>query len=205
MAVFTEINETQLNEFLACYFSHYKVTRFEGITAGIENSNFWLDVNLAGKASHWVLTVFEMSDGKELPSIVRLMQHLANNRLPVPAPVNDQHGSAIRELVSKPSLLVPKASGQYIACPGADECHQAGRFLGRMHQVSQNLKCTIPLARDAHWLRQRQKDILRHGPPALSQADQSLLNDEIRYSAQLLTSMSRCPTGWIHGDLFVDN
>lgn len=205
MAVFTDINEVQLNQFLKCYFDHFQVTRFEGIPAGIENSNFWLDVNLDGKASHWVLTVFEMSEGRELPSIVRLTQHLAMHGLPVPAPFNDQLGGAIQRINGKPGLLVPKTAGQHISSPKAGDCQQVGQFLGKMHRVASSLESAIPLKRDLWWLKHHLNELFQHSQPAVDQADLSLLKSEILCADQLVASMQDCPAGWVHGDLFVDN
>ena len=71
MAVFTPVSLQDLTPWIAS-FSLGKVHRIEGISSGIENSNFFVNT----EKGDYVLTLFEKLSFDELPFYLNLMQHL---------------------------------------------------------------------------------------------------------------------------------
>ena len=80
MAVFTQINETQLADFMA-HYALPEVTDFKGIAAGVQNSNFIVETH----NEKYILTIYEDTatgvNPDDLPYFLGLMQHLAAQEL----------------------------------------------------------------------------------------------------------------------------
>ena len=77
MAVFTAVTQSDLAQWL----DHYalgQVVDFQGITSGIENSNFFLTTT----QGEYVLTLFEQLNATQLPFYLELMRHLAAHGIP---------------------------------------------------------------------------------------------------------------------------
>ena len=86
MAVFTQINDTQLAEFMADY-ALANVTAFKGIAAGVQNSNFIVETG----DEKYILTIYEDTatgvNPDDLPYFLGLMQHLAAHGINCPTPI----------------------------------------------------------------------------------------------------------------------
>jgi len=89
MSVYTELTHENISHILKKY-SLGTLLSFEGIAAGIENSNFFIDT----EQGRFVLTVFERMDEQELPYFMRLMRHLAAEGLSCPD-VMQQHDDSL--------------------------------------------------------------------------------------------------------------
>ena len=100
MAVFTEVSESEARDFVA-RLAIGTLTGFDGIQAGIENSNFFVDTT----RGHWVLTIFERLSFAQLPFYLQLMRHLARRGIPVPEPQADRNGEILATDVRAPSLF----------------------------------------------------------------------------------------------------
>jgi len=95
MAVFTALTDAEVGRLLQQY-SLGRLRRLQGISAGIENSNFFLTAD----AGEFVLTVFERLSFAQLPFYLELMRHLARRGLPVPSPCETRAGALMSEAVS---------------------------------------------------------------------------------------------------------
>ncbi|MGB2491481.1 MAG: phosphotransferase, partial [Candidatus Puniceispirillum sp.] len=83
MAVYTEVDDTILTEFLLRY-DIGTVVSFAGIAEGVENSNYLLRTTKA----HYILTLYEKRvNADDLPFFVELMEHLASKGMNCPLPV----------------------------------------------------------------------------------------------------------------------
>ena len=98
MAVYTEVSDEELNDFLALYDIGDAVS-FKGIAEGVENSNFLLRTT----ESQYILTLYEKRVKEaELPFFVGLMEHLAERGVTCPQPVRKRAGEALGELAGRP-------------------------------------------------------------------------------------------------------
>ena len=201
MAVFTKVSTEELQSLAEQFFDTPEVVLFEGISAGIENTNYFVDVRTSDGVSRWVLTLFEMVSESELPIFVSLTQQLAAQGMPVPAARHAKAGYSIARVAGKPCIFVPRVSGKQLEMPTSEQCRQVGRMIGRMHQVAQSVGEFRDVVRNQLWLEQKQELL----DPHLSESDRRLLAEEVRYQHDFQHHWGNAPKGWIHGDLFVDN
>ena len=196
MSVFTLPTE----EALARWLDHYSIGRltgFEGIAGGIQNSNFFVTTTLG----RYVLTLFEDIARAELPYYLHLMAHLARHGLPVPAPIANRDNEYLGTLANRPAVLVSRLPGSSEACPGNGHCARIGTMLAGLHVAGRSYGRRQPNPRGTYW-RTQVAALLR---PRLSADDTALLDAELRFQENFETDFSRLPAGAIHGDLFRDN
>ncbi|MBU6952674.1 homoserine kinase [Hahella sp. HN01] len=201
MAVFTRVSPEQLQTLLESYFDAPEVTEFQGIAAGIENTNYFVSVTSGGEETRWVLTIFEMVTAEELPVFIDLMQGLAQQGFPAPAPHLMLDGSSLAYIEGKPCVLVPRIAGGHLDTPTRDQCAIAGDLLGAMHLASRSAPGRREVVRTVGWMQSHRDDLAPH----IKQDELALLNAEIEHFQQQADIWAQCPNGWIHGDLFVDN
>ena len=202
MAVFTDVSVDEASAFVA-QLEIGKLTGFCGIQAGIENSNFFLDTEQAGAASHWVLTIFERLTFEQLPFYLQLMRHLARRGIPVPEPQPDRSGAILHRLKGKPAALVNKLVGGHQLAPDVDHCMQVGAMLARMHLAGQDFALAQPNLRGLAWWVET-VPLVR---PFLADQQRMLIDDELAFQQQVALSPAHAslPRGAIHADLFRDN
>ncbi len=121
MAVFTPVSRAQLGRWLE-RFDLGALRAVEGIAAGIENSNFFVDT----QRGRYVLTLFERLSAAELPFYLDLMHHLAAHGIPCPDPVRDRAGTSLGTLSGKPAALVTRLDGAGVEHPEPQHCAQVG-------------------------------------------------------------------------------
>lgn len=201
MAVFTHVLASDLQVILD-RFSLGECLRLEGISAGIENTNYFLDTAKDGKAHFWVLTVFENMESKELPFFVALTRHLADQGLSVPAPLVDSSGKALFELHGKDAMIVPCLNGVAKEHIAANDCFEVGRWLASMHNAVATFKEHRPLVRDLSWMQDKLSALQTSDIP---HHDLSLLEQCIARYSVYRQQLDACPKGTVHGDLFKDN
>jgi len=198
MAVFTRISRDQLEGFLAAY-SLGRVIACTPITEGAENTNYSLETS----HGRYVLTIFERRTPPEaLPYVVAYMRHLAAAGQPVPEPVSDSQGDALKELAGKPALIVTFLPGESLADPGPVHCAAAGEAVARLHEAAGDFR------------EHRDNPYGIAAWPGLAVACQRRADEEAR---QLLIPLQEAidrltrdwprelPQGACHTDLFPDN
>ena len=111
-----------------------ELTALRGIQGGIENTNYFVTSQIDGHSVEHVLTVFERLSFEQLPFYLRLMQHLAQRGIPVPAPAADASGALLHTLQGKPAAVVDKLRGRSELSPTARHCAAVGALLARMQQ-----------------------------------------------------------------------
>ncbi len=182
-------------------FNH--VNQIEHATQGIENSNFFVEATSATGKTRLVVTLFE----SELASdrfVLRLLDQLATNGLPVPVPYRTKDGDPITSCQGRNTMVVKRFPGMHPKVPTAEQCRQIGAFLGRMHLVAKPLSdSATPHPRGAGWLRARAQEVA-----GLLSSQARLMLDEAL--ATILALLSRADVrmlaqGVVHGDLFRDN
>ncbi|MEK9777117.1 MAG: phosphotransferase, partial [Quisquiliibacterium sp.] len=171
MAVFTAVSSAQLEAWLAKY-DLGKLLEFQGITSGIENSNFFVST----QRGSFVLTLFERLPAEALPFYLGLMHHLAQRAIPCPDPVPDRAGRLLGELNGKPAALVTRLAGSALDLPSVNHCRKIGELLGRMHLAAQDYPGTMVNARGIDWQQEQVGLLAKFLVPESAE----LLQDELR-------------------------
>jgi len=198
MAVFTAVSLDDLSQWIK-QFPLGRALRLEGISSGIDNSNFFLTT----EHGEYVLTVFENLRFDQLPFYVNLMRHLAERGIPVPAPVANVDGALVVELHGKPAIIVSRLNGSSQLDPQPVHCAEVGRMLARMHLAARDFAMTQPNLRGLDWITATAPDVL----PFLSEAEAALLQEEVRCQADFAASPAYAglARGPVHADLFRNN
>ena len=194
MSVFTPVTEEQARSWLKNY-TLGQLTKLEGISDGIENTNFFLSTT----HGEYVLTLFEKLSIAELPFYIQLMAHLAHRGIPCPLPIEKIDGKHLSELNGKPACIVTKLTGKPVRDPTSAHCGEVGEMLAEMHLAGTSYPARMENWRGKPWWKKFVPEVLPHLP-----ADEAkLITDELAFhTAQDYFSL---PQGIIHGDLFRDN
>jgi homoserine kinase type II len=140
MAVYTDVTDEELQQFLAGY-DIGGLLAYKGIAEGVENSNFLLHTG----AGYFILTLYEKRvAGSDLPFFLNLIEHLAGRGLTCPQPVRNRAGEALGWLASRPAAIVTFLDGMWIRRPGAAHCAALGEALARLHLAGADFPMTRP-------------------------------------------------------------
>jgi homoserine kinase type II len=198
VAVYTEVSDEALRDFLALY-DIGDVISFKGIAEGVENSNFLLRT----AASQFILTLYEKRvQAADLPFFIGLMEHLAKCGVTCPQPVRNRAGEALGELEGRPAAIVTFLDGLWVRRPTVRHCGEVGQALARMHLAGGDFAPKRPNALSlAGWpallqAAEGRADEVAPGLRAESEAELAFL--AAHWPAAL-------PSGVIHADLFNDN
>lgn len=198
MAVYTEVGFAEADALLQA-LGLGALTDLRGIRSGIENTNYYANT----ARGQWVLTLFERLPRAQLPYYLRLMQHLAERGIPVPAPQADAAGALVHTLAGKPAAVVTRLPGSHRLAPDAPHCAQVGDMLARMHLAVADFPLAQPHLRGLAWWAETVPVVL----PYLSAAQAELLAAELVFQQEVAASPAgrALPRGAIHADLFRDN
>jgi homoserine kinase type II len=198
MAVYTDVTDEELQQFLAGY-DLGALLSYKGIAEGVENSNFLLHT----AAGSFILTLYEKRVAAgDLPFFLNLMEHLAARGLTCPQPVRSRGGGTLGRLANRPAAIVTFLDGVWIRRPNAAHCGAVGEALAQLHLAGVDFAMT------------RRNGLSVEGwrplfESAASRADlvQGGLREAIATElARLEGSWPRdLPQGVIHADLFPDN
>src|SRR5689334_19798288 len=129
MAVYTEVGDEELREFVELY-DIGAVLSCKGIAEGVENSNFLLTT----ERGNFILTLYEKRVAREdLPFFIALMDHLAQHEVACPIPVRARDGEALRELCGRPAAIVTFLHGMWPRRIDPTHCAAVGSALARLH------------------------------------------------------------------------
>lgn len=194
MSVFTVVERSELEPFLAGY-AVGTLRNFSGISAGIENSNYFVSAG----AGEYILTLFERTPATELPFFLALMAHLAAHNLPSARPLADNGGCYLGELKGRPAALVARLPGTSVARPGVEHCAAIGRVMAHMHLASLEFAPQRENDRGHPW----RAAVSNLVAARLDTTDQRLLEESIDEFRD--DPFIGLPGGVIHADLFRDN
>lgn len=198
MAVYTDVSDEELSDFLTRYDIGALVS-CKGIAEGVENSNFLLGT----ETGRYILTLYEkrVNEG-DLPFFLGLMDHLAGRGINCPQPVRDRDGKALGRLAGRPATIVSFLDGMWVKRPEVSHCGQVGEALARLHKAGEGFSI------------RRRNGLGPDGWPPLyagsaDRADEVLagLGGEIEAELAFIQSAwpKDLPVGVIHADLFPDN
>jgi homoserine kinase type II len=194
MSVYTTVERTELEAFLRHYHLG-ELVEFEGISAGIENTNYFVTTT----HGQYVLTLFEALSAEELPWFLDLMAHLAEHEVPSAHPMPDEQGQYLRRLNGKPAALVQRLAGRSVEQPNLRQCAELGQALGHLHVAGQSFPGRRENKRGPHWWQETARLVL----PKLTPEEARLLQAELDFQRQ--HRHDALPQGVIHADLFRDN
>jgi homoserine kinase type II len=198
MAVYTEVDEAELIDFLALY-DIGRLKSCKGIAEGVENSNFYLHTD----AGSFILTLYEKRvAAADLPFFLGLMEHLSRAGVACPLPVRNRAGDALGRLAGRPAAIVTFLDGYSLHHTEPRHCAALGDAMAQLHLAGEGFALTRANALSvggwrplyAPWAA-RANEI----EPGLDK----LIEDEL---AHLECAWPRdLPSGVIHADLFPDN
>lgn len=194
MSVYTEIDAPTLETFLLQY-DLGPVVALEGIRAGIENTNYFLDT----ETGRYVLTIFETLAFTEVPLCLALTHFLATRGVPCADPVAGLDGAYVYTLLDKPTCIVSRLAGISVDTASVMQLISLGQNLARWHAQVGGFHGARTCRYGPLWQRQASRELL----PLLPDAERELLQQEI--TIQATYQFSDLPHGMIHSDLFRDN
>jgi len=198
MSVYTVVEESQLVEFLKDY-QVGSLESFEGISAGIENTNYFVNTKLDGEVKRFVLTIFEHHSFDELPYFLNIMAFMADHQIPTAHPVATLSSDYLKELCGKPAALVERLKGGGVEDPSVIQCGVMGTQLARFHKAGADFDQVRENDRGLDWMQATFAEI----QPLLPEDEQQMIKNELAF--QQGTDWAHLPHGVIHADLFCDN
>jgi homoserine kinase type II len=207
MSVYTNLSASEVAAYLK-QFSLGDYDDHQGISAGVENTNFFVVVG----SLKYVLTIFEHHGVDEVENFINIGRHLAEQAVPVPGPIADQQGNYLHILKGKPAILCPCLPGAHSEQLTPQHCEQIGAALARFHLAGEGLDELEENNRGLHWWPEVGRELLQKNMAGqidetarLTDEQQQILIDEIEFQESNTELWYELPRGLIHGDLFHDN
>jgi len=196
MAVYTQVSDEELREFLKAYDLPPLVAA-KGIAEGTENSNYLL----VTAREPYILTLYEKRvNPADLPFFISLMQHLAEKGGSSPLPVSAKDGEALRELCGRKAAITTFLPGASLKKYQPAQCGELGRALASMHKAVADFSGKRRNALDlSGWQALLPETRPEEFQPGLGK----ILSGELAF---LFAHWPQdLPRGIIHADLFPDN
>lgn len=198
MSVYTELTEHDIRTILADY-NLGALHGFEGIAAGIENSNFFIDTD----AGRFVLTIFERMDETELPYFMRLMKQLAANDLSCPDVMQRNDNSLLFTAHGKQGCIVSCLKGRTLDELNEAQLKASGKTLAQLHLAGADFSERRENPTGMAWLAETIEAVSEKTAVTYGVETAAMLKEELAF--QQSCAWDALPRGVIHGDLFVDN
>jgi homoserine kinase type II len=202
MAVFTAVSLDDISDWIK-QFPLGQARAIKGIASGIENSNFFITTARGAEVRDYVLTVFENLSFEQLPYYLKLMRHLAEHDVLVPAPVPNDKDELVVPLHGKPAAIVSKLEGHSQMAPQPVHCAAVGAMLARMHLAGRDFPLAQPNLRALPWWNATAPKVL----PFLPKDTAALLRDEMQFQNAFARQddYAQLARGPVHADLFRNN
>ena len=197
MSVYTELSRSDFESILSGY-ELGALHSFEGIAAGIENSNFFIDTD----SGRYVLTIFERMADDELPYFMRLMKHLSHHGLSCPDVMVRSDGELIFDVQGKKGCIVSCLSGRTLDELNIAQLKSSGRALAQLHLAGKEFPENRDNPTGTEWLDDTIDGMMANVQQKYGEGSAQLLYDEMNFQRDQSFNL---PRGVIHGDLFVDN
>ena len=198
MAVYTEVDDEELEAFVASYDIGTLVSA-KGIAEGVENSNYLLQTT----KGPWILTLYEKRVAKaDLPFFMGLMEHCAARGIDCPLPIHDRDGRVIRELAKRPAVIVSFLNGMSPRRVAVEHCEPLGAALAKLHVAVSDFTIKRKNALSVEGWRK----LVEAARPRADEVRKGL-GDEIAKELDFLAEHwpKALPSGVIHADLFPNN
>jgi homoserine kinase type II len=194
MSVFTTVTPGELRVWLAKY-SLGSLTDLQGITAGIENTNYFVTTS----QGRYVLHSLREAEGRRAAVLPQPDGPPGGARHSLPASDREPDERLSRRIEWKARGAGEFSPGKDLAHVGVAHCGRVGALLAGVHLAGQSYGATIQNPRGPRWWTAVMPEIL----PFLAADDAALLREEVRFQAN--HRLPDLPRGPIHADLFRDN
>lgn len=194
MSVYTHVSASDLQVFLS-FLDVGELVSFEGISNGIENSNYVVDT----ESGRYVLTLFEHMTVDQVPFYIELNARLDAAGLPTACAVANAAGQQVFALSGRPTILVPRLDGVSPDIPSTEQCKALGHAMAAMHEALKGVQAAPENPKGLDWLSEAVAGLAGGVPPPVA----LILEDELRQQQSIETE--NLPQGLIHADLFRDN
>ena len=197
MAVYTDISQNDLDQFLSLY-NIEDVNSFEGIRNGVSNSNYLL----FGKKNKYILTIFEeMTNDRDLPYFFQLMNHLNSKNIMCPKIIKDKSNNFSNILQGKQAAISSFLEGKSIEHIKPSHCAELGTMVAKFHNASNELKIYRENDLGVKKL-ETIIDSIEKISEKLNPSVMDIIHSEHEYLKNITFDI---PSGIIHADLFPDN
>jgi len=198
MAVYTEVDDDALEDFVAAY-DIGDVVAYKGIAEGVENSNYLLQTT----RGNYILTLYEKRVAKEdLPFFLGLMEHLARQGIPCPTPIHARDGQVIRPLAGRPAAIVSFLQGMWPRRIQVTHCGPVGEALAKLHLAG----ASFPMHRANALSVDGWRKLLDACHARADEVRKGLWDELAREFDDIAGHWPKdLPSGIIHADLFPDN
>jgi homoserine kinase type II len=198
MAVYTDVTDEEINEFLAGY-DLGTLLSYKGIAEGVENSNFLLHTS----NGYFILTLYEKRvAAADLPFFLNLMEHLAARGLTCPQPVRSRSGEALGRLAGRPAAIVTFLDGVWIRRPSAAHCGAVGTALAELHLAGADFGMTRRNGLSVEGWRPLYEVAATRADTVASGLRETIATELAKLERDWPRDL---PQGVIHADLFPDN
>ena len=198
MAVYTKFQKENIEEILSNY-SIGKLNSFKGIQEGIENTNYFLQVD----KKKYILTVYEKRvKSEDLPFFSELMAGLNKASVRCPIPITNKQKKSITDYNGKKLMIVTYLEGKAKKILTPQNCKSVGVEVAKMHEITKNFKIkrkndlSINSWRNLFNSVKKECSKIDRDLPKLIESN--LKDVEKNWPSDL-------PKGIIHADLFSDN
>lgn len=198
MAVYTEVSDDDLTDFIARY-DIGELLSYKGIAEGVENTNYIVRTT----KGPFILTLYEKRvEEADLPFFLGLMEHLSEGGVSSPVPLRDTTGSNLNTLAGRSAALVTFLDGFWVRRPKAEHCAKVGRALAQLHLAGRNFRLSRKNALGVDGWR----PLFDRFKPEAEQISPGL-GAEIASELDAIEKAwpTGLPSGVIHADLFPDN
>lgn len=203
MSVYTQLDSKQFDSILSQY-NLGRLHTFEGIAAGIENTNYKITLNTSNSKAAYFLTIFEQLDKQELDFFIPFLAHLKTQGCALPAPKANMNGDFLFQVGHKWGVIFECLQGHHLDDITVSHAETIGKELANIHNSALSFTQSHSNLRGYYWLqKQAICDTL-----VISDDERLLLQQQLKTMKDLWQQWdghSQLPRSFIHGDLFVDN
>ncbi len=202
MAVYTKLTHEEIAAFLTQY-DLGALLEFKGIAEGVENTNYQLTLEKAGRKTRYILTLYEQRvNPADLPFFLGLTEWLADRSINCPRPAKNNAGELTGTVAGKTAAIIHFLEGRGNPHITPRHLELTGEAMAHMHLAAEG----FPLTRTNSMALPGWKSIftkIRSDADTITENLQHLIANELTFlSAKWPGNL---PAGVIHADIFPDN
>lgn len=206
MAVYTQLTNEQIAEFLDSTYDVGTLDFAVGIAQGVENSNYLVAMrDAAGDEVKYILTLYEKRvNPADLPFFLELLTHVASRGVACPKPIMRKDGALFGALSGKQASLASFLHGKSRSVIRNPHAASVGNVLGQLHRAAEGFahQRTNALSLEG-WQKIHAK--IEGKLDGIQSGLEALVRDELQHMVQHFPTTMELPRGVIHADLFPDN